>query len=171
MGKNRFLIYLNVSSVISQKLKKSEWKAILFSAQPPSYKLSSFCKGYLNFTIFKIRFWTCHYNLFTMILFWWKGSEIAVAPRAELQTRVCGGIHFNQSTSAVIMDQPRAQIKSTAFKKLMFKPGVVGTPSIPALGRQRQADFWVGGQPALQSEFQDSRGYTEKPCLETTPPK
>jgi hypothetical protein len=40
------------------------------------------------------------------------------------------------------------------------------TPLIPALGRQRQADFWVRGQPDLQSEFQDSQGYTEKPCLE-----
>jgi hypothetical protein len=29
-------------------------------------------------------------------------------------------------------------------------------PLIPALGRQRQADFWVQGQPGLQSEFQDS---------------
>jgi hypothetical protein len=40
------------------------------------------------------------------------------------------------------------------------------TPLIPALGRQRQADFWVRGQPGLQSEFQDSQSYTEKPCLE-----
>jgi hypothetical protein len=39
-------------------------------------------------------------------------------------------------------------------------------PLIPALGRQRQADFCVTGQPGLQSEFQDSQGYTEKPCLE-----
>jgi hypothetical protein len=39
------------------------------------------------------------------------------------------------------------------------------TPLIPALGRQRQADFWVQGQPGLQSEFQDSQGYTEKTCL------
>jgi hypothetical protein len=39
-------------------------------------------------------------------------------------------------------------------------------PLIPALWRQRQADFWVQGQPGLQSEFQDSQGYTEKPCLE-----
>jgi hypothetical protein len=38
-------------------------------------------------------------------------------------------------------------------------------PLIPALGRQRQADFCVRGQPGLQSEFQDSQGYTEKPCL------
>jgi hypothetical protein len=35
---------------------------------------------------------------------------------------------------------------------------------IPALGRQ--ANFWVQGQPGLQSEFQDSQGYTEKPCFE-----
>jgi hypothetical protein len=40
------------------------------------------------------------------------------------------------------------------------------TPLIPALGRQRQVDFWVQGQPGLQSEFQYSQGYTEKPCLE-----
>jgi hypothetical protein len=39
-------------------------------------------------------------------------------------------------------------------------------PLISALGRQRQVDFWVRGQPGLQSEFQDSQGYTEKPCLE-----
>jgi hypothetical protein len=38
-------------------------------------------------------------------------------------------------------------------------------PLIPALGRQRQVDFLVRGQPGLQSEFQDSQGYTEKPCL------
>jgi hypothetical protein len=41
-------------------------------------------------------------------------------------------------------------------------------PLIPALGRQRQADFWVWGQPGLQSEIQDSQGYTEKPCLKKT---
>jgi hypothetical protein len=40
------------------------------------------------------------------------------------------------------------------------------TPLIPALKRQRQMDFRVRGQPGLQSEFQDSQGYTEKPCLE-----
>jgi hypothetical protein len=40
------------------------------------------------------------------------------------------------------------------------------TPLIPALGRQRQADFWIQGQHGLQSECQDSQGYTEKPCLE-----
>ena len=42
------------------------------------------------------------------------------------------------------------------------------TPLIPAIGRQRQADFGVRGQPGLHGEFQDSQGYTEKPCLEKT---
>jgi hypothetical protein len=41
-------------------------------------------------------------------------------------------------------------------------------PLIPALGKQRQADFWVWGQPGLQSEFQDSQGYIEKPGLKKT---
>ena len=27
-------------------------------------------------------------------------------------------------------------------------------------------DLWVWGQPGLQNEFQNSQGYTEKPCLE-----
>ena len=38
-------------------------------------------------------------------------------------------------------------------------------PLIPALERQRQADFWLRGQPGLQSELQDSQGYIENPCL------
>lgn len=33
---------------------------------------------------------------------------------------------------------------------------------VPALGRQKQVDLWVQGQPGLQSGFQDSQGYTEK---------
>jgi hypothetical protein len=40
------------------------------------------------------------------------------------------------------------------------------TPLIPALRRQRQADFRVRGQPGLQSEFHDNQDYTERPCLE-----
>jgi hypothetical protein len=38
------------------------------------------------------------------------------------------------------------------------------TPLIPALGRQRQLDLFVPGQPGLQSELQDGQGYPEKPC-------
>jgi hypothetical protein len=39
------------------------------------------------------------------------------------------------------------------------------TPLIPALGRQRQADFWVRGQPGLQSEFQTARATQRNPVL------
>jgi hypothetical protein len=39
-------------------------------------------------------------------------------------------------------------------------------PLTPAIGRQRQADFWVQRQPGIQSELKDSLGYTEKPSLE-----
>jgi hypothetical protein len=39
-------------------------------------------------------------------------------------------------------------------------------PFIPALGKQRLVDFLVRGQPGLQSDFQDSQGYSEKTCLE-----
>ena len=35
----------------------------------------------------------------------------------------------------------------------------------PSTREVEQADFWVRGQPGLQSEYQDSQGYTEKPCL------
>jgi hypothetical protein len=42
------------------------------------------------------------------------------------------------------------------------------TSLIPALGMQRQVDFWVQDQPGLLSEFQDSQCYTEKPCLKKT---
>lgn len=40
------------------------------------------------------------------------------------------------------------------------------TPLIPALRSQRQVDLGVQSQPGLlQSKFQGSKGYTEKPCL------
>jgi hypothetical protein len=56
-------------------------------------------------------------------------------------------------------------------KKLNMSRAWWRTPLIPALWRQRQVDFWVRGQPGLQSECQDSQGYTEKPCLEKTKKK
>jgi hypothetical protein len=59
-----------------------------------------------------------------------------------------------------------ALAQQSSFIQKVFKAGIVAwwcTPLIPALGRQRQrqADFWVRGQPGLQSEFQDSQGYRE----------
>ena len=56
--------------------------------------------------------------------------------------------------------------KSTTKNKNQPSAVAGRMPLIPAFGRQRQADFWVRGQPGLQSKFQDSQGYTEKPCLE-----
>jgi hypothetical protein len=48
--------------------------------------------------------------------------------------------------------------------KMLFNAGQWWhMPLIPALRRQRQADFQVRGQPALQSEFQT---HSEKLCLE-----
>jgi hypothetical protein len=38
-------------------------------------------------------------------------------------------------------------------------------PLVPALGKHRQG-ILVQGQAALQSKFQNSQGYTEKPWLE-----
>jgi hypothetical protein len=38
------------------------------------------------------------------------------------------------------------------------------TPLIPALGRQRQADFW-------STKFQDNQGHTEKPFSQTNKQK
>ena len=49
----------------------------------------------------------------------------------------------------------------------MFQPGVVVHAFNPSTW-EAEADFWVRGQPGLQSEFQDSQGYTEQPCLEKT---
>jgi hypothetical protein len=37
----------------------------------------------------------------------------------------------------------------------------------PSIWEAEASNFWVRGQPGLQSEFQDSQSYTEKPCLET----
>jgi hypothetical protein len=39
---------------------------------------------------------------------------------------------------------------------------------IPVLRRQKQVYLLVQGQPGLQMEFQDNKGYTKKPCLKKT---
>jgi hypothetical protein len=44
-------------------------------------------------------------------------------------------------------------------------PTVVAHTFDPSTWERRQVDFWVGGQPGLQSEFQDSQGYTEKNAI------
>jgi hypothetical protein len=73
-------------------------------------------------------------------------------------------IQLNQEKESITMSIWRwhRRARKTVFKSRAW----CRTPLIPALGRQRHADFWVWGQPGLQSKFQDSQGYTEKPCLE-----
>jgi hypothetical protein len=56
------------------------------------------------------------------------------------------------------------------IKSKNVEPGVVAQPLIPAHERQRQAKFWVRGQPGLQCEFQDNQDHTEKACLEKNQP-
>jgi hypothetical protein len=38
---------------------------------------------------------------------------------------------------------------------------------IQALGTQRQISEFKAGQAGVQIEFQDSKGFTEEPCLKT----
>lgn len=51
---------------------------------------------------------------------------------------------------------------TTPLKNLKTAIWCWHTLLIPALGRRRQA---VQGHQVLQSQFQDSQGYTEKPVL------
>jgi hypothetical protein len=44
-------------------------------------------------------------------------------------------------------------------------PGVGAHAFNPSTWEAEAVDFWVQGQPGLKHEFQDSQGYTEKPCL------
>jgi hypothetical protein len=45
-------------------------------------------------------------------------------------------------------------------------PGVVVHAFNPSIWEAEAGGFLSSSQPGLQSEFQDSQGYTEKPCLE-----
>ena len=45
------------------------------------------------------------------------------------------------------------------------EPGVVAHAFNPST-REAEAGGFLSSRPAVQSEFQDSQGYTEKPCLE-----
>ena len=51
------------------------------------------------------------------------------------------------------------------YKKQLCRAVVTHTFN-PSTWEAEAGGFWVRGQPGLQNEFQDSQGYTEKPCLE-----
>jgi hypothetical protein len=55
-----------------------------------------------------------------------------------------------------------------ANKEIMrsISPGVVAHAFNPSTREAEAGGFLSSRQPGLQSEFQDSQGYTEKPCLE-----
>ena len=38
----------------------------------------------------------------------------------------------------------------------------------PSTWEAEAGTFWVEGQPGLESEFQDSQGYTERSCFNKT---
>jgi hypothetical protein len=90
-------------------------------------------------------------------------------PMTQIGVMGASPVHSKKSSCCVFMLSLNGKILKMFFP-LRYKtiPGRWWcTPLIPALGRQRQADFWVQGQPGLQSEFQDSQDYTRKPCLKT----
>jgi hypothetical protein len=69
------------------------------------------------------------------------------------------------STALIVYHKSGYDLPSFSLKSTKLSQAWWHTPLIPALGRLRQANFKVQGQPGIQSEFQDSKGYTEKPCL------
>jgi hypothetical protein len=81
---------------------------------------------------------------------------------------ICSVDHVGLELTKIHLPPPPS---TTTYQFPLLECGVCARqwwhiPLILALERQRQVDFWVQGQPGLQSEFQDSQGYTEKSCLE-----
>jgi hypothetical protein len=52
-----------------------------------------------------------------------------------------------------------------------LSPAVVALAFYPSTWEVEAADLWIWGQRGLQSEFLESRYYTEKPCLKNQKPK
>jgi hypothetical protein len=93
-----------------------------------------------------------------------------IASKAEAQVW-CGGTGLSSQHLERLRHECCSELEISlsyiVSTRLTSKEIVAGwwwrTPLIPKLGRQRQADFWVQGQPGLQSEFQDSQSYTKEP--------
>ena len=70
---------------------------------------------------------------------------------------------FNQLGDMI--KQKVYQLEISPLKRIIQAGRWWCTPFIPALGRQRQADLRVPGQPGLQSEFQDTRATRRNPVF------
>ena len=86
------------------------------------------------------------------------------------------GVHTrSEGTAWLGQNSLQTQVEDLEFLRVSFTEMQIksrqacwgcGIALIPALGRQRQADIWVQGQPNLHNEFWDSQGYIQKPSLE-----
>jgi hypothetical protein len=79
----------------------------------------------------------------------------------------------HQSVSVGFLHPTLQRLKRRPFKRFFFfhktvvlQPGVVAHAFNPSTWEAGAGEFLSLRQPGLQSEFQDSQGYTEKPCLE-----
>jgi hypothetical protein len=71
--------------------------------------------------------------------------------------------------AVIIFHYYRKRTNVLLFFKIVSEPGVVAHAFNPST-REAEAGE-VRGQPGLESEFQDSQSYTEKPCLEKSKKK
>jgi hypothetical protein len=76
----------------------------------------------------------------------------------HMYLHTCSHVHMNSHTSMYnthIQRKKGRAVVAHAFNLSTWEAEAV--------------DFRIRGQPGLQSEFQESQGYTEKPCLELSP--
>jgi hypothetical protein len=116
--------------------------------------------------VFRTRTWAPEspwkHTLYALLLLYY--TVLTLVPGIQFSP----GSELSQCSGNLCLDKIGKVTVFLMFKSDTFSGKWWHTPLIPALGRQRQADFWVQSQTGLQSEFQDSQGYTEKPYLKTT---
>jgi hypothetical protein len=107
-----------------------------------------------------------HENIILYMQDTWAHREKAATKFPTVKDLLCH-LHFKRITvHSKLLWHLHSMDTLKGFKKYIYRQACWCMPLILALGRQRQADFWVRDQPGLQREFQDSQGFTEKPCLE-----
>lgn len=95
----------------------------------------------------------------------------------KLQTSLAHYHHTKNTELGSNEEQTRQIQRMGHFLKVPFQGrererelGVVAHTFNPELGRQRQVDLLVQGQPGLHSKFLDSVSYTVRPCVCRWPP-